>query len=133
MLVEKEIQQILRQLSGGKSIKVPFDGSDIMIRFIDDASKLSLSALVYQGGNYIPESVRRCLSRKSSFFHTSVLTFFSVDEQHFQIMLNYLGQPQSLNKDEFKDLLEEFGEMAEKWRLYLDEHDRNDLIYVKVK
>jgi hypothetical protein len=133
MLVEKNIQQILSQLACGDLIKIPFDGSDIMIRIIDDASKLSLTALVYEGGSYIPASVRHCLSRKSPFFHPSILTFLTIDEQRFQVRLNYLGQAQSLNQHEFKELLEEFGLMAEKWRLYLDEHGRNDLIYVRVK
>lgn len=133
MLVEKNIQQILDQLACGDSINVPFDGSNIMVRTIDDASKLSLTALVYEGGNYIPNSVRRCLSRKSPFFHPSIFTFLTVDEQRFQVKLNYLGQAQSLNHQKFKELLEEFGLIAEKWRLYLDEHDKNDLIYVRVK
>ena len=133
MLVEKDIQQILSQLAGGDSIKIPFDGSDIMIRIIDDASKLSLTALVYEGGNYIPDSVRRCLSRKSPFFHPTVLTFLTVDEQRFQVKLNYLGQAQAVNRHTFKELLEDFGLMAEKWRLYLEEHGKNDLIYIKVK
>ena len=68
MLVEKDIQQILSHLADGDSIKIPFDGSHIMIRVIDEATKLSLTALVYDGGNYIPHSVRRCLSRKSPLF-----------------------------------------------------------------
>lgn len=133
MLVEKDIQQILSQLAGGDSIKVPVDGSDIMIRIIDDASKLSLTTLIFDGGNFIPNSVRLCLSRKSPFFHPSILTFLTVDEQQFQVKLNYLGQTQALNHRNFKELLEEFGIMAEKWRLYLDEHGKDDLIYVKVK
>jgi hypothetical protein len=133
MLIEKDIQQILSQLACGNSIKVPFDGSDIMIRIIDEASKLSLTALIYDGDNYIPTSVRRCLSHKSPFFHPSILTFLTVDEQKFQIKLNYLGQAESLTHHHFKKLLEEFGLIAEKWRLYLDDHDKNDLIYVRVK
>lgn len=133
MLVEKDIQQILSQLASGDSIKIPFDGSDIMIRVIDEASKLSLTAFVYEGKNYIPNSVRQCLSRKSPFFHPSILTFLTVDEQHFQVKLNYLGQAQPLDHHNFKELLEDFGFMAEKWRLYLDEHDKNDLIHVRVK
>lgn len=133
MLIEKDIQQILTQLAGGDSIKVPFDGSTIMIRVLDGASKLSLTALVYEGGNYIPASVRRCLSHKSPFFHPSILTFLTLDEQRFQVSLNYLGHVESLTHHDFKEILEEFGIIAEKWRHYLDDHDRNDLIYVKVK
>lgn len=133
MLIEKDIQQILSQLAGGDSIKVPFDGSDIMVCIIDEASKLSLSTLVYEGTNYIPSGVRNCLSRKSPFFHPSVLTFFTIDEKNFQIKLNYLGQVRSLTQNDFKELLEEFGIIAEKWRVYLDDRDQNDLVYVKVK
>jgi len=132
MLVEKDIQQILSELVIGNSIKLLFDGSDIVIRVIDDASKLSLSALVYDGGNYIPHSVRSCLSHRSLFSHFSILTFLTVDEKHFQIKLNYLGQAESLNHHHFKELLEEFGVMAEKWRLYLDDHGQHDLLYVRV-
>lgn len=133
MLIEKEIQQLLNQLASGDSIKVAFDGSDIMIRFIDNASKLSLTALVYDGGNYIPSSVRRCLSHKSPFPHPSIRTYLTVDEKNFQVKLNYLGHSEALTQDHFADLLEQFGWMAEKWRLYLDEHDKNDLVYVRVK
>jgi hypothetical protein len=132
MLIE-DIKQILNQLAGGDSIKVPFDGSDIMIRIIDEASKLSLTALVYDGGNYIPYSVRLCVSRKSPFFHPSILTFLTVDEQNFQIKLNYLGQAQTLTDHRFKELLEEFGTVAEKWRHYLEDHGKNDLVYVRTK
>ena len=133
MLIEKNIQQILNQLACGDSIKVPFDGSDIMIRFIDKASKLSLTALIYDGGNYIPASVRSCVSRKSPFSHPSILTFLTVDEQNFQIKLNYLGATDSLNQDHFKEILEDFGLVAEKWRLYLEDRGKNDLVYVRVK
>lgn len=133
MLIEKNIHKILGQLADGDSIQVPLNGSDIMIRCVDAASKLSLTTLVYEGGNYIPSSVRRCLSQKSPFSHTSILTFLTIDEQHFQVRLNYLGQTESLTHYHFKELLEEFGLIARKWRLYLDERDKNDLIYVRSK
>lgn len=131
MLIEKDIQKILTQLASGDAIKVPFDGTDIMIHILDEESKLSLTTLVYDGGNYIPASVRRCLTGKSPVFHPTIRTFLSIDEQRFQIKLNYLGRAQ-LN-DHLKELLEEFGLVAEKWRLYLDEHDKHDLVYVRVK
>ena len=54
MLIEKDIQEILNQLAGGDSIKVPFDGSTIMMRVIDDASKLSLTAPGLSRGKLYP-------------------------------------------------------------------------------
>ena len=101
MLVEKDIQQILTNWQVEDSIKVPFDGSDITIRTLDDASKLSLTALIYDGGNYIPNSVRRCLSCKSPFFYPSILTFLTVDEQCFQIKLNYLRTSSTFKSTRF--------------------------------
>jgi hypothetical protein len=134
MLLEQDIQKIWHQLSGGDPIKIAFDGSEVMIRFLDHASKLSLTTSVYYGGNYIPASVRRGLTYKPPFtYHSFVPTFFTIDEENFQIYLNYLGQAENLTKGNFKELLEEFGWLAEKWRLYLDEHDKNDLVYVRVK
>jgi hypothetical protein len=62
-----------------------------------------------------------------------MLTFFTVDEQNYQVKINYLGHAHQLNQHSFKETLEDFGSMAEKWRLYLDDHDKNDLVYVRVK
>src|SRR5438105_1080531 len=121
MLVEKEIQQALHQLTEGHPINIPYDGADISIRFVDQATKLSLSTSVYFGGNYIPQSVRLSLNR-SPISHPSIRTFLTIDEQKFQINLNYLGHPASLSYHHFRNLLEEFGTIAEKWRLILDEN-----------
>jgi hypothetical protein len=133
MLIEKDIKKIFSQLAVVNAVDVPFDGSQIMVRLMDNASKLSLTALIYEGSDYIPPSVRSCLSRKSPFFNSMILTSLTVDEQHFQIRLQYLGQMKSLTQADFKQLLEDFGSIAEKWRLYLDDHDKNDLVYVRAK
>jgi hypothetical protein len=127
------ISQILNQLAEGDCVKLNFDGSDVMVRFIDQSSKLSLTALVYQGDYYIPSSVRKCLLTKAPFSHPFLLTSTSVNETKFQIQLNYLGLAESLTQSNFKQLLEEFNAMAEKWRIYLDEHDKRDLLHIRVK
>jgi hypothetical protein len=133
MLIEKDVQKILNQLAKARDpVKIAFDGSDIFIRFIDDASKLHLTTSVYYGGNYIPSSVRHCLSHKTPFFQKfSIRTYLSIDEPHFQVYLHYLGQNHDLTPSGLRNLLEEFGLVAEKWRLYLDEHDKNDLVHVR--
>lgn len=133
MLIEKDINKILNQLAKGSSIKIPFEDLDIMISIVDQSSKLCLSSLVFDGGNYIPSSVRECLSHQSPFFHPSILTFLTVDEQNFQIKVNYLGQVEILTHPHFKEILEEFGAIADKWRHYLEDHGKNDLVYVRTK
>lgn len=131
--VQYNFQEVLRHLARGDVIQLTFDRSDINIRYVDDASKLSLSAAVYSGGNYIPTSVRHSLSHKFSPSHPSLRTFLTVDERAYQVNLNFLGDTEFLNVHSFKEIVEEFGEMAEKWRTYLDEHGKNDLVYVRAK
>jgi hypothetical protein len=133
MLIEKDIQNILNQLAGGSKIRLSFQGSEINVRFLDDATKLSLITSVYKGDNYIPFSVRNCLSHQSPFSDSSIRTYLSIDEQKYQIHLHYLGHSHMLDSQELKFLLEEFNEIAEKWRIYLDEHDKHDLVHVRVK
>lgn len=135
MLLEENIQKILDHLNDEQPLNLALDGADIWVRFSDHSSKMFLTTSVYYGGNYIPSSVRRCLSHKNPIFRPlpAIRTFLTVDEQHFQVHLNYLGQTQQLSRQALKELLEEFGTIAENWRLYLDEHDKHDLVHVRVK
>lgn len=132
MLV-KDIRHILGQLEEEGAVSVPTDsGHEVFLRFVDGASKLSMSSLVYEGGNYIPKSVRNCLT-KSPFAKSPILTFFSIDEEKYQVRLHYLGQSQFFSQHEFKEVLEDFENTAHRWRDYLDDHGKRDLIYVNVK
>ena len=134
MLVKHEIQKIVHQLASGDPLKIALDGADVLIRFIDDSSKVSLSTPVYAGGNYIPHSVRHGLARLPAFIHESPMkTTLTIDENHYQVYLHYLGAIHPPLQKDMQVLLEEFGSLAEKWRLYLDERDKNDLIHVKVE
>ncbi len=54
-----------------------------------------------------------------------------IDENKFEISLRYLGDIETLNTRNFNEVLEEFSGIADRWRLILDEHDRNDLVYVR--
>ncbi len=133
MLVDKDIKKILNQLAEGEVIKVAYDGLEIFVRFLDTDSKLSFITSVYYGGNYIPSSVRRCLTHSAPFSHPPIRTFLTIDEKKFQISLNYLGHLNRLDHHNLNELIEEFGSIAEKWRNYLDEHDKHDLVHVRVK
>lgn len=134
MLLEKDLKKIFSQLLNEDSAQVLLGNSDVTIRLFDESSKISLSSLVYRGGNFIPESVRKCVGTTPAFLRNSpIKTNLKIDEKNYQINLNYLGTVENLNNKTFKDLLEEFGYIADEWRLNLDEHDRNDLIHVRVK
>ena len=131
MLVEKEVQKVINQLAEGDPVRVSCNGSELMIRFVDESSKLLITALVYDGNNYIPMSVRKCLTHKLPFTSPSIPTFLTVDEPHYQINLNYLGRAQPLHHGDFKDLINDFGHLANEWHFYLNEHGKQDLIHVR--
>lgn len=135
MLIEKELQKIFRQLLQDDAVHIAVDGFDILVRVFDGTSKLFLCTSVYMGGNFIPKSVRTCLSQKATFLNnpTLIKTFLSVDEENYQITLNYIGRLEHIHNETFRILLEDFTSLATQWRDHLDEHDKNDLLHVRVK
>lgn len=133
MVVSKEFKRILDKLSAKEPAMIVLSGLPIAVRVFDEGNKLALATSVYEGGNYIPAGVRKCLSLKAPFKPRAIQhTFLKIDEERFQISLNFLGQLEPLNDQRLHDLLEEFNELAGEWRLFLDEHDKNDLVHVRV-
>lgn len=133
MIVDRQLHKLFQDLKKDRSLSFNYSGVPIMIRVFDHDAKLSLSAAVYEGGNYIPTSVRNCLTLKSSFPTSWMKTQLVIDEENYQISLNYLGSLNHLTDAKFSHLLEEFNELVGAWRFMLDEHDRNDLIHVRMK
>ncbi|MCE5319368.1 MAG: hypothetical protein LLG04_18635 [Parachlamydia sp.] len=131
MIIEKELKKIFHQLVKEEVAQIAVGGTDITIRVLD-RSKFSLSTAVYFGGNFIPKSVRNCVAHKGSLPQERIKTYLTVDEPNFKIFLNYVGSLENLRNHGFGELLEEFSWAADEWRLILDEHDRNDLIHVRV-
>ena len=133
MLLEKDLQKLVYQLLQMDFAHIQLDGSDIRVGIFDKATKLSLSTCVYNGGNYIPKSVRKCVSQKAPFESKEIKVYLTVDEANFQIFLNYLGNIEVLNYLLFQELLSEFTHLVDEWRLYLDKHDKDDLVYIPIK
>lgn len=132
MIVEKEFRKLVHQLVKEEIAQITLGNSLVTVHVLDNATKISLSSTVYFGGNFIPKSVRKCLTQTPAFDKGAIITYLSVDEDNFSITLNFLGGLDHLNKRMFVDLLEEFSFLADEWRLHLDEHDKNDLIHVRV-
>ena len=127
---EKDITHLLNRLFLGGTVYVSLGNSQISLKACDGNSKISLSSLVYQGGNFIPHSVRKCIVGKTPFKTSHVNTNLTVDEENYQIFLNYLGLFREFNSYKLKNLLEEFTFQADEWRLFLDEHDKHDLVHI---
>lgn len=133
MIVGQDVNKILSRLLYGNIINLRLGDAVISMQAVDDNSKLVLSTQVYNGGNFIPGSVRRCAKSGAHKIGNLMHTVLSIDERQFQIFLKYHGLIKDLTPENFVMLIEEFNQEAEEWRVYLDEHDRNDLIYVPVK
>ncbi|MBA3815008.1 MAG: hypothetical protein H0X29_00495 [Parachlamydiaceae bacterium] len=133
MIIEKDLRKLLHRLINEEMAQITLGGSEVDIHVYDNATKISLSSPVYFGGNFLPLSVRKCLTQSPSFEKGHIKTELKLDEQTFQVALKYIGGLEFLNKRNFVDLLEEFSWLADEWRMYLDEHDKNDLVYVHVK
>lgn len=133
MLIEKEINKLLSELSSTEQAQIHLNGFAVSVNMLDHGSRLTLATPVYYGGNYIPKSVRQSLKKKAPFDRLGIATFLEVNEDDFSISLKYKGDCDPVGCSGFVDLLEDFSWLAEKWRDYLDEQDKNDLVYVPAK
>ncbi|MBS4167790.1 hypothetical protein [Parachlamydia sp. AcF125] len=132
MILDSEIKKLFNKLDHEDCAQITLMGSDIFVK-TDHISQISLLTQVYFGENFIPQSVRHCLSGKAPFDDSALETFLSVDERQYKIFLNHNGKIDHLSHRTFIDVLEEFSHQAEEWKLVLDEHDKNDLVYSRVK
>ena len=131
MNAQKEMNKLFHELMTQKQGQVFLCSSDITLRVFDDASKISLSCPVYFGSNYIPGSVREAIKKNPPFgAQFSIRTYFNVEEDQFRIFLNYRGSTEELNNSKFVHLVKEFEFVANEWKIFLDEHDQRDLVYV---
>jgi len=133
MIREKEVKKLLSELLRTDTAKIDLGGSSVTIKVFDTGRKVFVSTPVYFGGNYIPKSVRNCVKEKAPFNVTYLQTTLTIDEENFSINLNYTGDMGEKNGKIFIHILEDFSELAEKWRRYLDEHDQNDLVPIPVR
>lgn len=132
MLVEKDLNKLLGELSQSSNAKIQLNGFPISIKMIESHC-LYLTTPVYYGGNYIPKSVRGCVNQKAPFDHLGIKTTLVIDEENFSISLNYRGLLELNSGESFVTLIEDFTWLAAKWREYLDEHDKLDLVHMPVR
>lgn len=133
MLLEHEVKRLISELVNADVAQIDIGGSCITVKACEEGNKIFLSTPVYFGGNYIPKSVRYCLTHRAPFQSYSTQTTLKVDEDNFKVYLNHLGDIENMNKTRFIDLLENFSGLAERWREYLEEHDQNDLVHIPIR
>lgn len=134
MIAAQEIKRLFHQLRQEYHANVSIDQRNIHVCILDNSSKLFFTTGVFNGTNYIPKSVRGCLNSSPTFLlQSKVKGYLTIDEEHHSISLNYIGLLGHLNNETFRDLLEDFSWLALQWQNYFDDHDRKDLIHVRVK
>lgn len=133
MIIDKELKKLFDQLTHENTAQIDIAGSNITVSMFNHGSILSLATPIYYGGNYIPKSVRDCIKEKVPFDRGRIKTSLTVEEEKFQILLNYKGFVANLTHQKFIDLLDEFTWFAEEWRYFLDEHDKNDLVHIPLR
>ncbi len=133
MIAQKELNKLFYQLMKTLTAQIELAGSLIVIQFHQNEGKFSLHTSVYVGENYIPNSVRKCLTQTPPFATSAIRAYLSINEVNFEIILNYVGSLENICGDNLRIILEEFGILAEAWRKHLDDHDKKDRVHVRVK
>ena len=133
MIVEKEIKKMVMDLSKKNHAELELSGFTITVETYEQHSWVSVSTTVYFGGDYIPPSVRKSVSDHPAFTRGAIEAELRIYEESFQIKLSYLGRLDGLDCPHFFQMIEDFRWLAEKWRDYLDERDKNDLVYIHHK
>lgn len=132
MLIKENMDKLLNKLMSTDSAQIQMNGFAVTLNILDKGPKIFLSTPVYFGGNYIPKSVRGCVSQKAPFDRLNIQTRLEVDEEGFQINLCHEGNMALAGNNQLVTTLEDFSWLADKWRDYLDEHDKNDLVHIHI-
>lgn len=129
-IADREMEVLLRQLAHSASGVIAPLGNPISVQMLE-GQKISLVAAVYEGGNYIPHSVRTCVHKAEN--RRDGGAFLQIDEDQHSVSLHYCEVLDVATQRHFCSLLENFSQEAEEWRERLDERDRDDLIHVRAK
>lgn len=132
MIVENELKKLIHKLVHEEVAQIQLGDSKVNMHLFEQSTKISLSSTVYIGDNFVPMSVRKCLSSQTKLKMSTLNTHLSLDEETYQISLHHIGSLDYLNTRTFVDLLEEFSWLADQWRSLFDEHDKQDLVPVLV-
>lgn len=133
MVIQKEINKIISELKDQHVSHLYLKDVVVSLHMYDSNSKLSLSSCVFDGINYIPKSVRLAINAPAPFTHYPIQTFFSVDEEGFQVFLCYIDEFDHIDSFELNETLEIFADKASAWKVHLDNKGKEDLVRIPVK
>lgn len=132
MLDEINVNNLINKLKVDQSVELPSNGHTIEVSFSPIRDTLAFKSSVYQGFNFIPYSVRDCLTEHPPTTKSPLSTYLYVNEEAYCISLYYRGNGTDLQEGRLLALIEEFSHLASEWRRILDDYDKRDLVHVKV-
>lgn len=127
------IKDLIDHLMQHRKAEVPVNGFLISVELAPVGRMLSFKAVVYQGYNYIPPSVRHCTSPSFIGPASTLRTGLLLDEESFSISLNFHDPIPNITQETVIYLMEEFSWVAEEWRQILEDNDQRDLIHIHAK
>jgi len=130
-MVEQKLKHLLDDLIDKGVVTLTLLGHRITAQTCFNRSKLWLSAVIYDGGDYLPESIRGLVNEPSPVPDSSIPTFVSIDEKKSQLLLNYVGLMPTSNVDQFKEILDKFSWDVEEWCYFLEDFGQKDLVYAR--
>ncbi len=133
MTQKAPIKDLVDYLIHRGKVEVPAHGSRILVEFSARTELLSFQSTVYQGQDYVPPSVRLCLSPSFRGPASSLLTSLELHKETYSVSLHFSDTIPHLTHDLLMSLLEEFGWLAEEWRQVFDDHDKRDLVHIRAK
>ena len=111
-------------------VRLEREGLTIEAQLDVEREHLYLLTSVFEGGNYLPSSVRKCLHERGLRAYDRGRTItLSIDEAHYRVFL--LIEAKASNTKTFNLVLKEFLALAHDWRHELQQRGTDDLIYIQ--
>ena len=133
MITKEEVKTAFKNLSSLRIARIGTESHGLFLQPIDLGSKLHLTAFVYRGDKYIPQSVRHASHFHLETPYRQIHTWLSLDEEQYLITLHHIGNFSNIGIDELQEITSEFEDAAFKWREIFEEKDRQDLVYIPVQ
>lgn len=129
--MSQAIQQAYDRLRTEQRSQVSVGAFDVSVARSADRSEFYLVTPVFNGGGYVPGSVRGAVGQVGLLAtNQGIQALLVIDEETCEVRLRYQVTRVPRNGREFVALFEEFLAVAEEWRRLLDEHGQQDLVWV---
>ena len=129
MVVDKEIENILRELAFNKVIHFEVEGSKVLLCLLEDDDTLYMRTSIFASDGFIPKSVLQETFENPLSIFSPLKVVIKVENQGV-IYLDYMGRNITNDENHFISLLDEFILLSDQWREFLADKGNDDLLHV---